>query len=166
MQDEPQRARVIPLRPTPLEPVRPVRSVTVRPEKELLWRHVVGDVLRRERLAQERTLKDVSEAAQISMPYLSELERGRKEASSEILAAAARALGLVLADLLARAHHALVQSEMVRSTPRPLTSNGRLSSGRPLADADSERAVKSVGELSIRHTSASGVSTVSVSLAA
>ncbi|MFD0345108.1 helix-turn-helix domain-containing protein [Kitasatospora aburaviensis] len=66
-------------------------------------------MLRRERLAQERTLKDVAEAARISMPYLSELERGRKEASSEVLAAAARALGLGLADLLS-----LAQDELTR----------------------------------------------------
>ncbi|WSB38782.1 helix-turn-helix transcriptional regulator [Streptomyces scopuliridis] len=69
----------------------------------------MGDVLRRERLAQERTLKDVAEAARISMPYLSELERGRKEASSEVLAAAARALGLGLADLLALSHGELTR---------------------------------------------------------
>lgn len=77
--------------------------------KEPLWRDVVGDVLRRERLAQDRTLKDVAEAARISMPYLSELERGRKEASSEVLAAGARALGLSLADLLS-----LAQTELTR----------------------------------------------------
>jgi hypothetical protein len=69
----------------------------------------VGDVLRRERLAQERTLRDVADTARISMPYLSEIERGRKEASSEVLAAAARALGLGLADLLA-----LAQGELAR----------------------------------------------------
>ncbi|MEU6989683.1 helix-turn-helix transcriptional regulator [Streptomyces sp. NPDC046465] len=74
-----------------------------KPAKEPLWRDIVGDVLRRERLAQERTLKDVADAARISMPYLSELERGRKEASSEVLAAAARALGLGLPDLLSLA---------------------------------------------------------------
>ncbi len=78
--------------------------------REPLWRHVVGGVLRRERLAQERTLKDVAEAARISMPYLSELERGRKEASSEVLAAAARALGLGLAELLS-----LAQGELARA---------------------------------------------------
>ncbi|MCT9075883.1 helix-turn-helix transcriptional regulator [Streptomyces fulvoviolaceus] len=69
-----------------------------------MWRDLVGDVLRRERLAQERTLKDVADAARISMPYLSEVERGRKEASSEVLAAAAQALGLGLGDLLSLAH--------------------------------------------------------------
>ncbi len=83
-----------------------------------MWRDVVGDVLRRERLAQERTLKDVADAARISMPYLSELERGRKEASSEVLAAAAHALGLGLADLLALSHRRLMRQ--VR--PRPLGS--------------------------------------------
>jgi transcriptional regulator with XRE-family HTH domain len=61
----------------------------------------------------------VADAARISVPYLSELERGRKEASSEILAAAAHALGLGLADLLALSHRELVRpvrSTTVRST--------------------------------------------------
>ncbi|ATW50213.1 helix-turn-helix domain-containing protein [Streptomyces xantholiticus] len=105
--DETNRARVVPLRP----------AATPAPDaaaKEPLWRHVVGGVLRRERLAQERTLKDVAEAARISVPYLSELERGRKEASSEVLAAAAHALGFGLADLLALSHRELVRP--VRST--------------------------------------------------
>jgi transcriptional regulator with XRE-family HTH domain len=80
-----------------------------REAREPLWRHLVGAVLRRERVAQQRTLKDVAEAARISMPYLSEVERGRKEASSEVLAAAAHALGLGLSDVLTR-----VQSELAR----------------------------------------------------
>ncbi|MFC8919901.1 helix-turn-helix domain-containing protein [Streptomyces sp. NPDC057116] len=84
-----------------------LRGVNNHVPKEPLWRHVVGDVLRGERLAQGRTLKDVAEAARISMPYLSELERGRKEASSEVLAAAAHALGLGLADLLSLAQDRL-----------------------------------------------------------
>ncbi|MFF9324659.1 helix-turn-helix domain-containing protein [Streptomyces sp. NPDC014776] len=100
-------ARVIPLRPAA---ARPRQRPAV---KEPLWRDLVGDVLRRERQAQERTLKDVAEAARISMPYLSEVERGRKEASSEVLAAAAQALGLSLADLLGRA-----QGELIRLTSR------------------------------------------------
>ncbi|MEU1814076.1 helix-turn-helix domain-containing protein [Streptomyces roseifaciens] len=93
-------APVIPLRPAPAP-------------SEPLWRNVVGDVLRRERLAQKRTLKDVADAGRISMPYLSEVERGRKEASSEVLAAAAKALGLSLAELLA-----LVQAELIRLASR------------------------------------------------
>lgn len=93
--------------------------------REPLWRDLVGDVLRRERLEQERTLKEVAEAARISMPYLSEVERGRKEASSEVLAAAAGALGLGLGDLLARA-----QGELVRLASRH-TGAGRGTSGSP-----------------------------------
>lgn len=120
----PNEARVIPLRPRAERPEarptapRPTAS-PVPPERrpptvrEPLWRDLVGDVLRRERLEQERTLKEVAEAARISMPYLSEVERGRKEASSEVLAAAAGALGLGLGDLLARA-----QGELVRLTSR------------------------------------------------
>ncbi|MFI1594326.1 helix-turn-helix domain-containing protein [Streptomyces venezuelae] len=95
-------ARVIHLRPVKAAP-NPAPSKEPAAGKEPLWRDVVGDVLRSERLAQERTLKDVADAARISMPYLSELERGRKEASSEVLAAAAHALGLGLPDLLSLA---------------------------------------------------------------
>ncbi|WP_258534791.1 helix-turn-helix domain-containing protein [Streptomyces sp. PT12] len=83
-----------------------------------MWRHVIGDVLRRVRLDQERTLKDVAEAARISMPYLSEVERGRKEASSEVLAAAAGALGLGLADLLGLAQRELAECAVRRSARR------------------------------------------------
>jgi ribosome-binding protein aMBF1 (putative translation factor) len=116
----PNEARIIPLRPPGARP-QAARPATAPPRqrppapapKEPLWRDLVGDVLRRERLAQERTLKDVADEARISMPYLSEVERGRKEASSEVLAAAARALGLSLGDLLSRA-----QGELVRVTSR------------------------------------------------
>jgi transcriptional regulator with XRE-family HTH domain len=62
---------------------------------------MVGDVLRRTRREQGRTLADVARAARVSMPYLSEVERGRKEASSEVLAAICESLGIDLSDLLA-----------------------------------------------------------------
>ncbi|MFF1261480.1 MULTISPECIES: helix-turn-helix transcriptional regulator [unclassified Streptomyces] len=105
-------ARVIPLRPDLRPDLRPGPAESAGPpSKEPLWRDIVGDVLRRERLAQERTLKDVADAARISLPYLSEIERGLKEASSEVLAAAAHALGLGLADVLA-----LGRSELLRLT--------------------------------------------------
>jgi transcriptional regulator with XRE-family HTH domain len=68
-----------------------------------LLRTMLGDALRRTRLEQRRTLADVAKAAKVSMPYLSEVERGRKEASSEVLAAICDALGIGLADLLAEA---------------------------------------------------------------
>jgi transcriptional regulator with XRE-family HTH domain len=82
-----------------------------RDDREPLWRDLIGGVLRSERQAQERTLQDVADTARISMPYLSELERGRKEASSEILAAAAQALGLRLSDLISLAHSRLGEYE-------------------------------------------------------
>ena len=66
-----------------------------------LLRTTLGDVLRRTRLGQGRTLADVARAAKVSMQYLSELERGRKEASSEILAAICDALEVDLPDVLA-----------------------------------------------------------------
>jgi transcriptional regulator with XRE-family HTH domain len=66
-----------------------------------LLRTLVGDVLRRHRLDQRRTLAEVARDARMSMPYLSEVERGRKEVSSEVLAAVCDALGIELSDLLA-----------------------------------------------------------------
>jgi transcriptional regulator with XRE-family HTH domain len=66
----------------------------------MLLRHAIGAALRRIRLDDGRTLREVSQAANISMPYLSEIERGRKEPSSEILAGLCAALGLTLLDLL------------------------------------------------------------------
>ncbi|CAL9428456.1 hypothetical protein SUDANB171_01993 [Streptomyces sp. enrichment culture] len=100
-----------------------------QPAREPLLRHLIGEVLRRERQAQERTLKDVADAARISMPYLSELERGRKEASSEVLAAAAGALGLTLADLLALAHRELAGPPRIASVTS-LTSRRNLPAHR------------------------------------
>lgn len=120
------QARVIAIRPA-ASADKPDPAPAAR---EPLWRHVVGDVLRRERLAQERTLKEVAEAALISMPYLSEIERGRKEASSEVLAAAARALGLGLADLLTLARDELASLPRVRirpSEPRTFSQQAEMS---------------------------------------
>lgn len=63
----------------------------------------MGRILRRARTAQRRTLSDVADEARVSTAYLSEVERGRKEASSEVLAAVCAALGMRLADLVERA---------------------------------------------------------------
>ncbi|MGW0708451.1 helix-turn-helix domain-containing protein [Streptomyces sp. NPDC002643] len=114
-------ARVIPLRPAAPPPAR---TPEPPPAKEPLWRDLVGDVLRRERLAQERTLKDVADEARISMPYLSEVERGRKEASSEVLAAAAQALGLRLTDLLSLAQEELTRRPTRRTPGSPTPYDG------------------------------------------
>lgn len=66
----------------------------------ILLRHELGDVLRTERQAQGRTLREVSKAARVSLGYLSEIERGEKEASSELLAAVCEALDLPMSHTL------------------------------------------------------------------
>src|SRR5215472_4095448 len=66
----------------------------------VLLREAIGDRLRHARTTQQRTLREVSRAARVSLGYLSEVERGRKEASSELLAAICDALELPLGDLL------------------------------------------------------------------
>lgn len=65
-----------------------------------LLREAIGDSLRRARLAQSRTLREVSTSARVSLGYLSEVERGRKEASSELLAAICAALDVPLSRVL------------------------------------------------------------------
>jgi transcriptional regulator with XRE-family HTH domain len=67
-----------------------------------LWRQAAGRELREERLAQQRTLADVAGSAGVSTQYLSEVERGRKEPSSEVVEAIGGALGLTLLDLTTR----------------------------------------------------------------
>ncbi|WP_068151840.1 helix-turn-helix domain-containing protein [Rhodococcoides corynebacterioides] len=66
----------------------------------MLLREALGDSLRRTRVAQSRTLREVSTTARVSLGYLSEVERGRKEASSELLNAICEALDVPLSDVL------------------------------------------------------------------
>jgi Predicted transcriptional regulators len=69
----------------------------------VLMREAIGGSLRRARTARRRTLRDVSRRARVSLGYLSEVERGRKEPSSELLAAICEALDVALPDLLTEA---------------------------------------------------------------
>jgi transcriptional regulator with XRE-family HTH domain len=80
----------------------------------VLLRRMLGDVLRRHRLRQSRTLRDVSAAAGVSLGYLSEVERGRKEASSELLAAICGALDVSLAEVLREVSEDLARDERRR----------------------------------------------------
>lgn len=119
----------------------PRTVVALRPQArrpEPLWRDAVGRALRRERRRQGRTLREVAEAARISLPYLSEVERGRKEASSEILAAAAGALELSLVDVLRLVHREVVpvgptslpeRSDLRGVAPAPTRAVGTPSAG-------------------------------------
>lgn len=79
------------------------RPGTLEHTREPLLRDLVGGILRRARREQRRTLADVATDARVSTAYLSEVERGRKEASSEVLAAVCDALGMRLVDLVERA---------------------------------------------------------------
>ena len=98
-----ERAKVVPLRreapaelpspgPMPVEPLFPAPP-------EPLWREVLGQRLRTLRLDQRETLAETAGRAGISPQYLSEIERGRKEPSSEMIAALAGALGITLIGL-------------------------------------------------------------------
>jgi transcriptional regulator with XRE-family HTH domain len=76
-----------------------------------LLREVIGDVLRRARLSQGRTLREVSDDARVSLGYLSEVERGRKEASSELLGAICGALEVPLSRVLSDAGESMQRRE-------------------------------------------------------
>jgi transcriptional regulator with XRE-family HTH domain len=78
----------------------------------VLLRQLLGDVLRQLRLRQGRTLREVSAAARVSLGYLSEVERGQKEASSELLASICKALGVPLSHVLRDVSDQLALAEL------------------------------------------------------
>jgi transcriptional regulator with XRE-family HTH domain len=122
----------------------------------VLLRKVIGDVLRARRLSQHRTLREVSSVANVSLGYLSEIERGHKEASSELLAAICDALGTGLSDVLSdvSATFALVE-QMETAFMEAATANGDTSTAAPetsvvsssVTDGDVTVSVRSDGPL-------------------
>lgn len=82
--------------------------------KTLLVRELIGETLRELRFGQGRTLRDVSLTARVSLGYLSEVERGQKEASSELLAAICQALDVPLSQVLAQVSQKLSIAEGAR----------------------------------------------------
>jgi XRE family transcriptional regulator, stress-response regulator len=78
----------------------------------VLLRQMLGDALRRLRLRQGRTLREVSAAARVSLGYLSEVERGQKEASSELLASICGALGAPLSQVLREVSDSFALAEL------------------------------------------------------
>jgi transcriptional regulator with XRE-family HTH domain len=105
-------------------------------------REALGDALRRRRQAQGRTLREVAAAAGVSLTYLSEVERGRKEASSEVLEAVCSALDLVLAELLFEVAETLA---LVEAAPVPAV--GFLAPTRPATTAPVRASVAPVLDL-------------------
>jgi transcriptional regulator with XRE-family HTH domain len=112
----------------------------------ILLRRVIGDALRARRQSQHRTLREVSTAANVSLGYLSEIERGQKEASSELLAAICDALGAQLSELLRDASQTVEVAENHTTVPaRPnvpaapaLVGPVRREAGHPMPGRDRE----------------------------
>ncbi|EPH02925.1 hypothetical protein HMPREF1531_02241 [Propionibacterium sp. oral taxon 192 str. F0372] len=84
-----------------------------------LTRELLGEVLRAERMRQGRTLREVSLAARVSLGYLSEIERGHKEASSELLHAISDALGVPLSAIYGEVARLFAVTERV---PEPIAA--------------------------------------------
>lgn len=88
--------------------------------KPVLMRELLGTTLREFRMAAAMTLREVSSVARVSLGYLSEVERGQKEASSELLSAICGALDVSLADVLRRVSDKVDALEKV--TPLPVAN--------------------------------------------
>jgi transcriptional regulator with XRE-family HTH domain len=85
----------------------------------VLFRRLLGDVLRSQRMERGMTLREVSAEARVSLGYISEIERGQKEASSELLASLCSALDVRLSDVLREVSHA-VAIEEAATAPTPI----------------------------------------------
>jgi transcriptional regulator with XRE-family HTH domain len=96
----------------------------------LLLREAIGGTIRRARTERGRTLRDVSREARVSLGYLSEIERGRKEPSSELLAAICEALSLPLPELLDEV------ADVLRPAPRPVPAGVGAGAGAPRGFGD------------------------------
>jgi transcriptional regulator with XRE-family HTH domain len=91
----------------------------------ILLRRVIGDALRARRQGQHRTLREVSTAANVSLGYLSEIERGQKEASSELLASICEALGAQLSELLREVSDEMALAEQMEHVLVPAQGGDR-----------------------------------------
>jgi len=91
----------------------------------LLLRRLLGSVLRRTRLRQGRTLREVSASARVSLGYLSEVERGQKEASSELLISICSALGVPQSEVLRAVSEDLAAAEGLRSISAGTSAHSR-----------------------------------------
>lgn len=81
----------------------------------ILLRRLLGDVLRRQRQRQGRTLREVSSSARVSLGYLSEVERGQKEASSELLSSICDALDVRMSEVMREVSDELALAELAES---------------------------------------------------
>ncbi|GAA3337695.1 hypothetical protein GCM10020358_14950 [Amorphoplanes nipponensis] len=134
----------------------------------VLLRRVIGDALRARRQGQHRTLREVSTAANVSLGYLSEIERGQKEASSELLAAICEALGARLSEVLGEVSGTLALAEGVDGVlaplePVPVGTSGAGASPVPLKGAPLKAAPGKHSEApAVRQVTSDGTVSVSV----
>src|SRR6476661_3141838 len=92
----------------------------------VLFRRLLGDVLRDRRMERGMTLREVSAGARVSLGYISEIERGQKEASSALLASLCSALDVPLSDVLREVSDAVaVEEAAVAATPISVTVRSR-----------------------------------------
>ncbi|KQB86573.1 helix-turn-helix domain-containing protein [Corynebacterium lowii] len=97
---------------TALLDTRPISGRRTPPRPEPLLREALGEALRAFRAEQRITLRELAETARVSPGYISELERGRKEVSSELLASVCHALGVSVADVLIEAAGSMALSDV------------------------------------------------------
>jgi len=95
----------------------------------VLFRRLLGDVLRERRMQRGMTLRQVSAEARVSLGYISEIERGQKEASSELLASLCSALDVPLSDVLRDVSHAVAVEEAALA-PIPITVSSKVAARR------------------------------------
>jgi transcriptional regulator with XRE-family HTH domain len=108
----------------------------------VLLRRVIGDALRARRQGQHRTLREVSTAANVSLGYLSEIERGQKEASSELLAAICDALGARLSEVLSDVSNTLALAEGMEGVLTPVPEQSSQADIQKVADGDVQVSVR------------------------
>ncbi|MCZ7439087.1 helix-turn-helix transcriptional regulator [Micromonospora sp. WMMC241] len=122
----------------------------------VLLRRVIGDALRARRQGQHRTLREVSSAANVSLGYLSEIERGQKEPSSELLAAICDALGARLSELLREVSDTVALAEQMPGVLVPVADESVEST--PVAAA----AVRKATNRGVRQVTSDGAVAVQV----
>ena len=100
----------------------------------VLFRRLLGDVLRARRMQRGMTLREVSAEARVSLGYISEIERGQKEASSELLASLCTALDAPLSEVLREVSHAVALEEAALAAT-PISVNAHTRVGEVVASA-------------------------------
>jgi transcriptional regulator with XRE-family HTH domain len=100
----------------------------------VLFRRLLGDVLRSARMQRGMTLRELSAEARVSLGYISEIERGQKEASSELLASLCQAMDLPLSDVLRDVADAVALEEVALQVSMEVVASTPITAARPAGD--------------------------------